>query len=248
MLKPIFTRQNLMYMIIGIVCLGIIAIIFYFIFRPDQSKSDTLSSIDKGLAPIKIIQRKDDKDQEVNFTKIGAEIVANAINSDKPLIEEIQNNTKNIGISRIELPPLPSENINLIAVENLNQNSIDNYLTNLYNIFRDNSIQPNINQLSEDALSGKTQEIQSLLNKNKDLYYSLFIVGVPLDAISLHKAYIRIAQVQNSFLLGLLEASSDPLKLDINTKLTISLLQNLDIPIKQELQILRQKYNLIYTK
>ena len=248
MLKAIFTRQNLMYMIIGIVCLGIIAIIFYFIFRPAQSQSDALSTIDKGLAPIKIIQTKDGKEQEVNFTKIGAEIIANAINSDKPLVEEIQNNAKNIGISRIELPPLPSENINLISVENLNQNSIDNYLTNLYNIFRENSIQPNINQLSENALSGKTQEIQSLLNKNKDLYYSLFIVEVPPDAISLHKAYIRIAQVQNSFLLGLLEASSDPLKLDINNKLTISLLQNLDILIKQELQVLRQKYNLIYQK
>ncbi len=244
-----FTKQNLIYIIIGIICLGIIITSFYFIFlRQNQSQYNTLSTIDKGLAPIKIIQTKDGKDQEVNFTKVGAEILTSSLISDKPLVEEIQNNTKNIGISRIELPPLPSENINLISVENLTQNSIDNYLTNLYNIFRENSIQPNINQLSEDALSGKTQEIQSLLNKNKGLYYSLFIVEVPPDAISLHKAYIRIAQVQNSFLLGLLEASSDPLKLDINNKLTISLLQNLDILIKQELQALRQKYNLIYQK
>lgn len=246
-----FTKQNLIYIIIGIICLGIIITSFYFIFlRQNQSQYNTLSTIDKGLAPIKIIQTKDGKDQEVNFTKIGAEILASSLISDKPLVEEIQNNTQNIGISRIELPHLPSENINLIPVEKLDANSIDKYLTNLYNIFRDNSIQPNINQLSEDALSGKTQDIQNLLNKNKDLYFSLFIIEVPpdKDAVQLHKAYIRIAQVQNNFLLGLLEASSDPLKLDINNKLTISLLQNLDILSKQELQALRQKYNLIYQK
>lgn len=238
-------------MSITILCIGVISLIIYITTRPpkDEDGSENLSTIQQGLEPIKIWQtNKYGKDQEVNFTKIGAEIVANAINSDKPLVEEIQNNTQNIGISRIELPVLPVENINLLSVEKLGENSIDNYLTNLYNIFRDNSIQSNINQLSEDALSSKTQDIQNLLNKNTDLYYSLFIIEVPPDAIQLHKAYIRIAQVQNNFLLGLLEASSDPLKLDINNKLTLSLLQNLDILIKQELQTLRQKYNLIYQK
>lgn len=251
MLKTLFTNKKLIYTTIVILCVGVISLIIYTITRPskDESNSADLSTIERGLEPIKIWQTdKDGKEKEVNFTKIGAEILASSLISDKPLVEEIQNNTQNIGISRIELPTLPSENINLIPVEKLDANSIDNYLTNLYNIFRDNSIQPNINQLSEDALSGKTQDIQNLLNKNKDLYFSLFIIEVPPDAISLHKAYIRIAQVQNNFLLGLLEASSDPLKLDINNKLTLSLLQNIDILIKQDLQSLRQKYNLIYQK
>jgi len=243
-----FIKNNLIYISVGIIFILIVIGIIYFIRSSTKSKDTDLSSIDKGLSPIRILQNKDGKEQELNFTKVGAEILASSLISDKSFVEEIQNQTKNIGIDKIELPPIPEDNINLIPTEQLQENSIDNYLTNLYNIFRENSIQPNINQLSEDALSGKTQDIQSLLNKNKDLYYSLFIIAVPPDALNLHKAYIRVAQVQNSFLLILLNASSDPLKLDINNKLTISLLQNLDIVIKQELQSIRQKYNLIYKK
>lgn len=249
MLQSIFKRQNLVYIGIIIILVIVLVVVFYIIKNSGKSQSANLSAIDKGLTPIKILQTtKDGKQQEVNFTKIGAEILTSSLISDKPLVEEIQNNTKNIGIDNIELPPLPEKNINLLSTEELNANSIDNYLTNLYNVFRENSIQPNINQLSEDALSGKTQNIQSLLNKNKSLYLSLFIIEVPPDALQLHKAYIRIAQVQNSFLLILLNASSDPLKLDINNKLTVSLLQRLDLVIKQELQTLKQKYNLIYKK
>jgi|GEM_PF-704783 hypothetical protein len=251
MLKNLFTNKKLIYISIIILCIGVVSIIIYVLTRPDKDKSTStnLSTIEKGLEPIKIWHKtKDGQEQEVNFTKIGAEILASSLISDKPLIEEIQNNTQDIGISRIELPLLPEENINVLSLEKLNKNSIDNYLTNLYNIFRENSIQPNINQLTEDALNSRTQDIQNLLNKNKDLYYSLFIIEVPPDALQLHKAYIRIAQVQNGFLLGLLDASSDPLKLDINNKLTISILKTLDTTIKQELQTLRQKYNLIYQK
>jgi hypothetical protein len=248
MSKSIFTKKFLIYTGIGVLCIGILGGIAYFIIRPKQTGFVDLSTIDKGLSPIKIIQVKDGKEQELNFTQVGAEILASSLMSDGNFVDEIQKNVKNIGVERIELPPLPEQNINIIPADKLNSNSIDNYLTNLYNIFRDNSIQPNINQLSESTLSGKTQDIQSLLSKNTDLYLNLFIIEVPPDAIRLHKAYIRIAQVQNSFLLGLLNASSDPLKLDINNKITINLLQSLDIVIKQELQILRQKYNLIYQR
>lgn len=248
MSKSILTKKSLIYTSIVILCIGILGGILYFILRPKKTEFVDLSTIDKGLSPIRIIQVKDGKEQELNFTQVGAEILASSLMSDGDFVDEIQKNVKNIGVERIELPPLPEQNINIMQADKLNSNSIDNYLTNLYNIFRHNSIQPNINQLSESALSGKTQDIQSLLSKNTDLYLNLFIIEVPPDAVKLHKAYIRIAQVQNSFLLGLLNASSDPLKLDINNKITINLLQSLDIVIRQELQILRQKYNLIYQK
>lgn len=248
MLKTILNKQNVIYGSIAIVAMVSLISLIYFIIKPKQTTNIDLSTIDKGLSPIKILQFKDGKEQEVNFTQTGAEILAASLMSENPFVEDIQNNVKSAGISRIELPPLAEENINIISSEKTDVNSIDNYLTNLYNIFRDNSIQPNINQLSENALSGKTQEVQSLLSKNTDLYLNLFTIEVPSELLTLHKAYIRIAQIQNSFLLGLLNASSDPLKLDINNKLTISLLSKLDIIIKQELQILRQKYNLIYQR
>jgi hypothetical protein len=248
MSKSIFNKRNLIYFLITIISISIISLFIYLIFKSNSSKSNNLSTIERGLQPIKIIQNKNGKEQEANFTQIGAEVLASSLESDKPFVEEIKNNTKNIGISRIELPILPEENINVLNVDKLEENSIDNYLTNIYNIFRDNSIQPNINQLSIDALNDKTQDIKLLIEKNKSLYFALFLVEVPPDALILHKSYIRIAQVQNSFLLGLLEASSDPLKLDINNKLTISILKKLDITIKQELDTIRQKYNLIYQK
>lgn len=248
MSQSIFNKRNLIYFLITIISISIIGLFIYLIFRTNNSSPTNLSTIEKGLQPIKIMQNKNGKEQEVNFTQIGAEILASSLASDKPFVEEIKNNTQNIGINRIELPILPEENINVLNVDKLRENSIDNYFTSIYNIFRDNSIQPNINKLSEDALNGKTQDIKSLIEKNKNLYFSLFVIEVPPDVLSLHKSYIRIAQVQNSFLLGLLEASSDPLKLDVNNKLTISLLKRLDITIKQELDTIRQKYNLIYKR
>lgn len=247
MLRYILTKDFLFYASFGLLITIILGAFGYFVFRPTNIYKD-LSTIDKGLAPIKIIQVKDGKEQELNFTKAGANVLAQALISEDDFVKVVEQSIKDTGIDRVELPPLPEDKINIISQDKLNDKSIDNYLTNLYNIFRDNNIQPNINQLSEEALAGKTQNIQSLLRKNTDLYLSLLLLEVPPDALQLHKYYIRIAQIQNSFLLGLLNASSDPFKLDINNKITISILQEVDILIKQELQILRQKYNLIYQR
>jgi len=232
--------------------LFLILIIFsfwYLIWKP-PTPYENLSTIDNGLAPIKILQVKEDgKETELNFTKAGAAVLAQALLSEEDFVKTIEQSVKDIGIDKVELPPLQEDRINLITdKEAITNQSIDNYLTSLYNIFRDNNIQPNINQLSKEALEGKTQTIQSLLGKNTDLYLSLFLIEVPPDTLQLHKYYIRIAQIQNSFLLGLLNSSSDPFKLDINNKITLSLLENADILIKQELSILRQKYNLIYKR
>lgn len=243
MIKSLFTKKNIIICsIILILGLGII----YIILKP-FSKSK-LTPIDEGLAPIRIIQIKDGKEQEVNFTKSGANIVAGALFSANPFDEQVKQDVQNLGIDRIDLPPLPENQIKVINNSENSQVAIEKYLKEVYTIFKDNTIQPNINQLSEEALDGKTQNIQSLLRINTDLYRSLFEIEVPQDALKLHKGYIRITQIQNSFLLGLLNASSDPLGLDINSKITITLLQKIDVPIKNELQSIRKKYNIIYKK
>jgi hypothetical protein len=247
MLRYILTKNFIFYSGFGLLFIIILASIGYMIVRPTNTYKD-LSTVDKGLSPIRILQVKDGKETELNFTKSGAAVLAQALISEEDFVKVVEQSVKDIGIDRVELPPLYENRINVIPADKLNDKSIDNYLTNLYNVFRDNNIQPNINQLSEEALEGKTQNIQSLLRKNTDLYLSLFLLEVPPDALNLHKYYIRIAQIQNSFLLGLLNASSDPFKLDINNKISVSLLQEVDILIKQELQILRQKYNLIYQR
>jgi hypothetical protein len=247
MLRYILTKNFIFYSGFGLLFIIIIASLGYIIFKPATKYTD-LSTIDKGLSPIKILQVKDGKESEVNFTKAGAAVLAQAIISEEDFAKSVEKSVKDIGIDKIELPPLPEDRINIISKEKINENSVDNYLANIYNIFRDNNIQPNINQLSEEALDGKTQNIQSLLRKNTDLYLSLLLIEVPPDTLQLHKYYIRISQVQNSFLLGLLKSNSDPFKLDINNKITISLLKELDMLIKQELDILRTKYNLIYKR
>lgn len=250
MLRYLLTKTSIFYSVLSVFLILIIFSFWYLIWKP-PTPYENLSTIDTGLAPIKILQIKEDgKETELNFTKAGAAVLAQALLSEEDdFVKTITQNVKDIGIDKVELPPLQEDRINLITDQGSNNNqSIDNYLTSLYNIFRDNNIQPNINQLSQEALEGKTQTIQSLLGKNTDLYLSLFLLEVPPDTLRLHKYYIRIAQIQNSFLLGLLNSSSDPFKLDINNKITLSLLENLDILIKQELNILRQKYNLIYQR
>lgn len=243
MIKSLFTKKNI---IISSIILVLGVGITYIILRPD-SKSK-LTPIDEGLAPIRIIQIKDGKEQEINFTESGADILASALISANPFEEQVQQDIQNLGIDRIDLPPLPEDQIKVIPSPENPQAAIEKYLKEVYTIFKDNTIQPNINQLSEEALDGKTQNIQSLLSINADLYRSLFTIEVPQDALKLHKGYIRIAQIQNSFLLGLLNASSDPLGLDINSNITVTLLRKIDVPIKEELQSIRKKYNIIYQK
>jgi len=249
MLRYLLTKTSIFYSVLSLFLILIIFSFWYLIWKP-PTPYENLSTIDNGLAPIKILQVKEDgKETELNFTKAGAAVLAQALLSEEDFVKTIEQSVKDIGIDKVELPPLQEDRINLITdKEAITNQSIDNYLTSLYNIFRDNNIQPNINQLSKEALEGKTQTIQSLLGKNTDLYLSLFLIEVPPDTLQLHKYYIRIAQIQNSFLLGLLNSSSDPFKLDINNKITLSLLENADILIKQELSILRQKYNLIYKR
>lgn len=249
MLRYLLTKTSIFYSVLSLFLILIIFSFWYLIWKP-PTPYENLSTIDNGLAPIKILQVKEDgKETELNFTKAGAAVLAQALLSEEDFVKTIEQSVKDIGIDKVELPPLQEDRINLITdKEAITNQSIDNYLTSLYNIFRDNNIQPNINQLSKEALEGKTQTIQSLLGKNTDLYLSLFLIEVPPDTLQLHKYYIRIAQIQNSFLLGLLNSSSDPFKLDINNKITLYLLENADILIKQELSILRQKYNLIYKR
>ena len=243
MIKSLFTKKNI---IISSIILVLGIGIAYIILRPDSKPK--LTPIDEGLAPIRIIQIKDGKEQEVNFTESGAEIIASALFSANPFDEQIKQDIQDLGINRIDFPPLPENQIKVIPNPENPQAAIEKYLKEVYTIFKDNTIQLNINQLSEEALDGKTQNIQSLLRINTDLYRSLFTIEVPQDALKLHKGYIRITQIQNNFLLGLLNASSDPLRLDINSKISLSLLQKIDIPIKEELQSIRKKYNIIYQK
>jgi hypothetical protein len=243
MIKSIFTKKNI---IISSIVLILGVGIAYIVLKPDTTPK--LTPIDEGLNPIRIIQIKDGKEQEINFTESGADIIASALISANPFDEQVKQDVQNLGIDRIDLPPLPEDQIKVIPNPENPQAAIEKYLKEVYTIFKDNTIQPNINQLSEEALDGKTQNIQSLLRTNADLYRSLFTIEVPQDALKLHKGYIRIAQIQNSFLLGLLNASSDPLRLDINSKITVTLLQKIDIPIKEELQSIRKKYNIIYQK
>lgn len=243
MIKSLFTKKNI---IISSIILVLGLGITYIILKPESKPK--LTPIDEGLAPIRIIQIKDGKEQEINFTESGADIIASALISANPFNEQVKQDVQNLGIDRIDLPPLPEDQIKVIPNPENPQAAIEKYLKEVYTIFKDNTIQPNISQLSEEALDGKTQNIQSLLRTNADLYRSLFEIEVPQDALKLHKGYIRIAQIQNSFLLGLLNASSDPLRLDINSKITVTLLQKIDVPIKDELQSIRKKYNIIYQK
>jgi hypothetical protein len=243
MIKSLFTKKNI---IISSIILVLGLGITYIILKPESKPK--LTPIDEGLVPIRIIQIKDGKEQEINFTESGADIIASALISANPFDEQVKQDVQNLGIDRIDLPPLPEDQIKVIPNPDNPQAALEKYLKEVYTIFKDNTIQPNINQLSEEALDGKTQNIQSLLRTNTDLYRSLFEIEVPQDALKLHKGYIRIAQIHNSFLLGLLNVSSDPLRLDISNKITLSLLGNVDTLIKQELNILRQKYNLIYKK
>lgn len=229
--------------VLGIIILGVI---LYMIFRPQ--KSEEINPIDQGLLPIRIIQLREGREQDINFTELSAALIANALISERPFDEQVQEDIKNLGIDRIDLPPMPTEQIKKIENPSNPQEAIEKYLKDVYTVFRDNAIQLDVNQLTEEALDEKTQNIQSLLTTNTQLYRNLFEIEVPTDAITLHKNYIRIAQIQNSFLLGLLNATTDPMRLDINGKITVSLLQKIDVSMKQELQTIRQKYNLIYQK
>jgi hypothetical protein len=220
--------------------------LIYIQLNKDNTNNSPLS-IEDGLTPIKIIQTVDGKEQEVNFTQATFKILEKTLKSNDSFELEALKALESIQISKIIFPPIPETYIKTINSNNP-QSDIENYLKEVYTIFKDNTIQPNINQLVDEALSQNTTNIQSQLQTNSALYENLFKISIPQDALSLHKKYIQIAQIQNNFLVGLLSAEQDPLKIQINTKLTLTLLDQINMPIKQDLQTLREKYNITYQK
>jgi hypothetical protein len=227
--------------------LGAGSFVVYTIFfnRPEISQAE----IEAGLVPIKLIQTKNGVDKEVNFTEIAVNIISNSVGSeDKKLRDEIKQGIENAQIDKILFPVLPINKLNIIYSSSNPQFAIEKYLQEVYNIFRSNNIQPNIVQLEKEALNQKTDTILSLIQTNTVLYKSLFYINVPSEVLDLHTNYIKVAQIQNSFLVNLLYATQDPIKLQINSTITIRLLEELNSSIKDKLSILQQNYGLTLQK
>lgn len=244
-LKFIKSWQGIAIIITILMMLSGIFIIYRFIAKPTTEEL----GIEVGLAPIKIMQEKDGKEQEINFTETTLDILASAVNAaDESFLESSKKGIEEANITKILFPIIPENHLNIKAPSNNPQLDIEKYLREVYTIFEDNNIQPNIAKLEAEALNQKTDNILPLIQTNNVLYKSLFFIDVPVEVLDLHLNYIRIAQVQNSFLLNLLYASQDPVKLQINSNITINLLRELDIPIKEKLTSLEKIYNITYQK
>lgn len=212
-----------------------------FLNRPKITQAE----IEAGLAPIKLIQTKDGVDKEVNFTEVAVNIISNSASSeDTKLKDEIKKAVEEAKIDKILFPILPIEKLNITYSSSNPQLAIEKYLQEVYNIFSSNNIQPNIAQLEKEALAQKTDTILSLIKTNTVLYKSLFYIDVPSEVLDLHTNYIKVTQVQNSFLVNLLYATQDPVKLQINSKITMRLLEELDLSIKDKLTSLQNTYGL----
>lgn len=241
LLKSIRSWNGIITMIIIFMLVASGFIVYTFFNRPKISQAE----IEAGLAPIKLIQTKDGVDQEVNFTEVAVNILSNSVNSeDTKLKDEIKKGIEEAQIDKILFPVLPVEKLNIIYSSSNPQLTIEKYLQEVYNIFSSNNIQPNIVKLEQEALGQKTDTILSLINTNTVLYKSLFYIDVPYEVLDLHTNYIKVAQVQNSFLVNLLYATKDPIKLQINSRITMRLLEELDISIKDKLTSLQNKYGL----
>lgn len=212
-----------------------------FLNRPKITQAE----IEAGLAPIKLIQTKDGVDKEVNFTEVAVNILSNSANSENTkLKDEIKKGIEEAKIDKILFPVLPINKLNIIYSSSNPQLAIEKYLQEVYNIFSSNNIQPNIAKLEKEALDQKTDNILALIKTNTVLYKSLFYIDVPSEVVDLHTNYIKVAQIQNSFLVNLLYATQDPIKLQINSRITMRLLEELDLSIKEKLKSLQDTYGL----
>lgn len=214
-----------------------------FWFTREQAAGEQIS-LESGLSEIKLIQVVDGKEQEINITETTLGILKAAIESNERFDTKTRQEIQQVQIDDVVFPTLPEQYLTI--VDNSSTESIEKYLQDVYTVFNENAVNININKLVQESLNSDLADVEAQLEANRQLYRSLFAMEVPRDAVPLHRKYLRITQIQHHFLNNLLTAEEDPLKVDIDIRLAISLLDKLNEPIKQDLSTLSDKYQITY--
>ncbi len=214
-----------------------------FWFRSSQAEPEQVA-IESGLSEIKLIQVVDGKEQEINITETTLGILRAAIQSNERFDTKTREEIQQVQIDDVVFPTLPEQYFTI--VDNSSTESIEKYLQDVYTVFNENQVNININKLVQESLNEDLADVEAQLEANRKLYLELFAIEVPRDALPLHKKYLRITQIQHHFLNNLLTAEEDPLKVDIDIRLAMSLLDKLNEPIRQDLKTLSDKYQITY--
>ena len=214
-----------------------------FWFNRSSNQTEELS-LESGLSEIKLIQIVDGKEQEINITETTLGILQAALESNERFDSKTRAEIQKIQIDDVVFPIIPERYLTI--VDNSSQESIEKYLQDVYTVFNENQVNININKLVQESLNQDLSDVEAQREANRQLYLNLFAVEVPRDAVPLHRKYLRITQIQHHFLNNLVTAKEDPLKVDIDIRLAISLLDKLNQPIKQDLKTLSDKYQITY--
>ena len=214
-----------------------------FWFRSSQAEPEQVA-IESGLSEIKLIQVVGGKEQEINITETPLGTLRAAIQSNERFDTKTREEIQQVQIDDVVFPTLPEQYFTI--VDNSSTESIEKYLQDVYTVFNENQVNININKLVQESLNEDLADVEAQLEANRKLYLELFAIEVPRDALPLHKKYLRITQIQHHFLNNLLTAEEDPLKVDIDIRLAMSLLDKLNEPIRQDLKTLSDKYQITY--
>jgi hypothetical protein len=206
----------------------------------DANKKD----LSAGLGEIKIIQEVNGIEKEVNFTKMLTEVfVKSMMNKEQDFKSNSKTLIDNYPIKKIEFPPILEKNIKV--KQDFTSEDVKVYLNEVYKLFKKNEVF----FVRGDLLKFSTPEeresqAKDLLKKNEAIYYGLFNMEVPQDALSIHKKYIQITQVQNDFLHSILKEKEDPIKSSVALRFGIQVLGMIKDPLNQELKALSKKYQI----
>lgn len=243
----IWSRHKKIVTSILIVTFVIIFIISAFWYRKYSKDKILQANLGIGLTPIRIEQVIDGKTQEVNFTDATLQLIAEALketstNPDTEFETIFASGFQKLNIQSIIFPPIVTKELTIIPKSETSSETIEQYLKDVYTIFNRHKVIQNLPFLISEIQKNNADTVIREKNNNEKLYYALFEVAVPEEALDLHTKYIKITQVQNHLLTSMLNLSSDPLRLDIDLRMSSYLLSQLKDPINQDLKKIQEIY------
>lgn len=211
-------------------------------FTINRSQVVASNEIYATLASIKFIEKTPLGPQEINFTDKTVNIFGTSVNRGEKLFVTTEELVQQIKIEDIIFPPIREERLKI--VDKTNQGFVENYFRAVYNLLSKLNSEEDLNQLTLQAIDGKTNQIEYERNKTKAIYREMYRLEIPREAKDLHISYLRIIQTQYNLYNNIATIKNDPARLRIDLIVTQEILTKLQQRINEQLEEVSQKYQI----
>lgn len=209
-------------------------------FTVNRSQTVASNEIYATLASIKFIEDTPLGPQEINFTDKTVNIFGASVERGERLLVTTEELVQEIKIEEVVFPPIREERLKI--VDKASQGFVENYFRAVYNLLSELNSEEDLNQLTLQAVDGKTNLIKHEKTKTKAIYREMYRLEIPREARDLHVSYLRIIQTQYNLYNNIETINDDPARLRIDLIVTQEILTKLQEKVNQELEKVSQVY------